>query len=283
MTISNETRLEVLQKIQISFVTKMQDFKNKGAQVELLNSPSWKELEQAWLYGNFERVETLLREFEKTVKNNFESYNKIMSETVEEQSKTAEHDLISNYIPNSLLISRNSYTSKKYTMSGIAITLADYGTRGGNDGGLLRTIALKMPGSGQLQMSGFKERDDEDQVRIAHSLLRMRLKNTYDLHVEGEGRGVSGGLSIFLAMMSTCNESPISNKLAVSGVLSLTGEVLPVGGLLGKLIGAYRNGIKTVILPKENQGAVVKFPNVLLEAIDVRYVSTVDEALKIVF
>ena len=85
------------------------------------------------------------------------------------------------------------------------------------------------------------------------------------------------------ALASLLKNKTIKQKLAMTGELSLTGQVLPIGGLKEKTVAAHRNGIKEIIIPKENLRDLDEIPENVKKGIKFHPVSSMDEVLKIVF
>ena len=91
--------------------------------------------------------------------------------------------------------------------------------------------------------------------------------------------GPSAGVALTVALVSALSDRPVRNDVAMTGEVTLTGRVLPIGGVKEKLLGAHRAGIKTVLIPKANEGDLEDLPAEVLRQLDVRTVETVDEAL----
>jgi ATP-dependent Lon protease len=126
----------------------------------------------------------------------------------------------------------------------------------------------------------------KDSVFNAASVIRMvtgKDVSNYDVHVNvvGGGRvdGPSAGAAITVSMLSAITKKPIRQDIAITGEISLLGQVKPVGGIIEKIYGAVQAGIKTVIIPKENKNDVPK--NV--DDIEIVSVSNINEILEIVF
>lgn len=91
--------------------------------------------------------------------------------------------------------------------------------------------------------------------------------------------GPSAGVAMTVALVSALSDQPVRSDVAMTGEVTLTGRVLPIGGVKEKLLGAYRAGIKSVILPKENEADLEDLPEEVLESLEVHPVETADEAL----
>jgi ATP-dependent Lon protease len=95
--------------------------------------------------------------------------------------------------------------------------------------------------------------------------------------------GPSAGVAMATALVSALSGTPVRSDVAMTGEVTLTGRVLPIGGVKEKLLGAHRAGIRTVLLPKENENDLEDLPAEVLAAMEVHGVETIDEALSIVF
>ena len=93
--------------------------------------------------------------------------------------------------------------------------------------------------------------------------------------------GPSAGVALVAALVSALSGVPVRADVAMTGEVTLTGRVLPIGGVKEKVLGAYRAGIRTVVLPKANEGDLEELPPEVLAQLDIRLVETVDEALAI--
>ena len=92
--------------------------------------------------------------------------------------------------------------------------------------------------------------------------------------------GPSAGVTLIVAMLSSLSGIPSRTDLAMTGEITLSGDVLPVGGLNEKLLAAKRQGISQILLPARNRKDIVELPAELLEGLELRYVRSVDEVLK---
>ena len=112
------------------------------------------------------------------------------------------------------------------------------------------------------------------------------MKHSLHLHVP-EGAtpkdGPSAGISITSALLSLALKKPIPKDFAMTGEITLTGEVLPVGGIREKLIAAQRVGVKSVILPKANQSDVKELPKHIPAGLKIHYAGRYDDVFKILF
>ncbi|MFC1658988.1 endopeptidase La [Pseudomonadota bacterium] len=162
-------------------------------------------------------------------------------------------------------------------------------------GDLLSIEALKFEGSGKLNITGKLGEVMQESVQAAFSYVRSKASifginakefNKYDFHVHvPEGAtpkdGPSAGIAICGALMSVISGAPVKKDVAMTGEITLTGKVLPIGGLKEKLLAALRGGIKTVIIPKENEKNLEDLPKKVVNKLNIKPVERVEDALKI--
>jgi ATP-dependent Lon protease len=161
-------------------------------------------------------------------------------------------------------------------------------------GGEILTIeAVKMPGKGRMSITGNLKDVMKESISAANSYVRARathfgikppLFEKTDVHVHvPEGAtpkdGPSAGVAMATAMISVLTGIPIRNDVAMTGEITLRGRVLPIGGLKEKLLAALRSGIKTVLIPKENEKDLADIPENVKAGLEIVPVSTVDEVL----
>jgi ATP-dependent Lon protease len=162
-------------------------------------------------------------------------------------------------------------------------------------GGELLTIeAVKMPGNGQLKLTGKLGEVMQESVQAAWTWVRSHTEalglaqdfyQTMDVHVHvPEGAtpkdGPSAGIAMVTALVSLVTEAPVKNTLAMTGEITLLGEVLPIGGLKEKLLAAVRGGIDTVLIPIGNQKDLQDLPQEIIKNLHIYPVGWVDEVLK---
>ena len=176
--------------------------------------------------------------------------------------------------------------SKVGVVNGLAWTAAG--------GELLNIEALSIPGKGELVYTGSLGEVMQESIRAAHSVVRSSAKkykikddlfNECDFHVHvPEGAtpkdGPSAGIGMATALMSVATKQQVRNEVAMTGELTLTGDVLPIGGLKEKMLAAIRSGAKEVIIPKGNKKDLVEFKKDIDGKIDVHMVSDIAEVFK---
>ncbi|MEA3048282.1 MAG: ATP-dependent Lon protease [Sphingomonadales bacterium] len=161
-------------------------------------------------------------------------------------------------------------------------------------GGELLTIeSVTVPGKGQIKTTGKLGEVMQESVQAAFSFVRARspsygvkpsIFGRKDIHVHlPEGAvpkdGPSAGVGMVTAIISTLTGIPVRRDVAMTGEVTLRGRVLPIGGLKEKLLAALRGGIKTVLIPAENEKDLAEIPATIREGLAIIPVSHVDEVL----
>ena len=93
--------------------------------------------------------------------------------------------------------------------------------------------------------------------------------------------GPSAGVAMCTALVSALTKVPVRSNVAMTGEITLRGEVLPIGGLKEKLLAAHRGGIDTVVIPKENERDLTEIPRNIKQNLDIRPVRWIDEVLDV--
>ncbi len=186
-------------------------------------------------------------------------------------------------------------------------------------GDVLTIEAIKIKGKGTLQLTGSLGEVMKESVRIAHSVVKILIDQKklhipasvipktlkeredhvnvdpsevykrYDLHIHvPEGAtpkdGPSAGITMVSAIASILSNKKVDNKIAMTGEVTLTGKVLPIGGLKEKLIAAYKAGVSKALIPVKNyERDLEDIPSEVKDNIKIIGVSNVDEVLKEVF
>ena len=162
-------------------------------------------------------------------------------------------------------------------------------------GDLLTIEAVKMPGRGNMKVTGNLRDVMKESIQAASSLVRSRsvmlgikptVFNTTDIHVHvPDGAtpkdGPSAGVAMTTAIVSLLTGNPVDREVAMTGEISLRGKVLPIGGLKEKLLAALRGGIKTVLIPEENEKDLDEIPENVKTGLKIVPVSDINEVLEI--
>ncbi len=164
-------------------------------------------------------------------------------------------------------------------------------------GDVLFIEATAMPGSGKLVITGQLGDVMRESAQAALSYVRANARkvapdteekwfSTHDIHIHVPAGAVpkdgpSAGVAMTVALVSLITGRPVRNDVAMTGEVTLTGQVLPIGGVKEKSLAAQRAGIKLVILPSRNEGDVEEIPKHERADIEFRYASKVREALEI--
>ena len=162
-------------------------------------------------------------------------------------------------------------------------------------GEILKIETATMPGKGRMQITGKLGDVMQESVKAAKSFVRSKCleygiipplfeKKDFHIHVP-EGAtpkdGPSAGIGMVTSIVSSITNIPVKRDVAMTGEVTLTGQVLPIGGLKEKLIAAHRAGIKQVLIPKENEKDLVDMPKKIIDDIKITPVENADEVLRI--
>ena len=162
-------------------------------------------------------------------------------------------------------------------------------------GEILKIETVTMPGKGRMQITGKLGDVMQESVKAAKSFVRSKCleygiipplfeKKDFHIHVP-EGAtpkdGPSAGIGMVTSIVSSITNISVRRDLAMTGEVTLTGQVLPIGGLKEKLLAAHRAGIKEVLIPKENEKDLVDMPKKITDEIKITPVEFADEVLKI--
>jgi ATP-dependent Lon protease len=162
-------------------------------------------------------------------------------------------------------------------------------------GEVLATEASLMDGKGRLTLTGKLGDVMQESAQAAMSYVRSRANllgverdfyRRFDLHIHvPEGAipkdGPSAGITMGTSIVSALTQIPVRSDVAMTGEITLRGKVLPIGGVKEKLLAAHRAGIKTIILPKDNEKDLSEIPQIIQEQLSINFVETMDEVLKI--
>ncbi|MNH49066.1 Lon protease [compost metagenome] len=161
-------------------------------------------------------------------------------------------------------------------------------------GDILTIEAIKMPGRGRMTVTGNLKEVMKESISAAASYVRSRAlsfgvkppvfeKTDIHVHVPDGATpkdGPSAGVAMTVAMVSVLTGIPIRKDIAMTGEITLRGRVTAIGGLKEKLLAALRSGVKTVLIPQENEKDLEEVPENVKSALEIVPISTADEALK---
>jgi len=173
---------------------------------------------------------------------------------------------------------------------GVATGLAwtEYG------GEILKIETVHMPGKGKMQITGKLGEVMQESVKAAKSYVRSKSldygiippvfeKKDFHIHVP-EGAipkdGPSAGIGMVTSIVSSITGIPVRKETAMTGEVTLTGQVIPIGGLKEKLLAAHRAGFKKVLIPRDNEKDLAEIPKKIKDEIEIILVACVDEVLK---
>ncbi len=162
-------------------------------------------------------------------------------------------------------------------------------------GELLLTESTLMPGKGRLTLTGKLGDVMQESAQAAMSYVRSKAEEfgiqkdfhrRTDVHVHvPEGSipkdGPSAGITLATALVSNLASVPTRRDVAMTGEITLRGKVLPIGGVKEKVLAAHRAGVKTIILPKDNEKDLADIPKPVLDVLEMHLVESMDEVLKI--
>jgi ATP-dependent Lon protease len=162
-------------------------------------------------------------------------------------------------------------------------------------GEILKIETVNMPGKGRMQITGKLGDVMQESVKAAKSFVRSKCleygiipptfeKRDFHIHVP-EGAtpkdGPSAGIAMATSIVSSITKIPVKREIAMTGEVTITGQVLQIGGLKEKLLAAHRAGIKEVIIPKDNEKDLVEIPKKVKDDIKITPVAYADEAIRL--
>ena len=162
-------------------------------------------------------------------------------------------------------------------------------------GELLSIESTIVPGKGRLIHTGQLGEVMQESIQAATTVVRSRAHalgieedfyQKYDIHVHvPEGAtpkdGPSAGVGMCTTLVSALTGIPVRADVAMTGEITLRGEVLPIGGLKEKLLAAHRGGITTVLIPEDNRKDLAEIPKNVKDKLDIRPVKWIDEVLEV--
>ena len=188
--------------------------------------------------------------------------------------------------PHKFRYQKTEATSEVGLVNGLAYTEAG--------GDMLTIEVIQLPGKGKLTVTGKLGDVMQESAQAAMSYVRSRAKllglapdfyEKLDIHIHvPEGAipkdGPSAGITMATALVSALTGKPVSKDVAMTGEITLRGNVLPIGGLKEKIFAAYRGGVKKIIIPQENGKDLRDIPKNILKNITVVEVTHADQVLR---
>jgi ATP-dependent Lon protease len=181
----------------------------------------------------------------------------------------------------------------KYHPPGVVTGLAFTPT----GGEILFVDATKMPGRGQLVLTGQLGDVMRESAQAASSIIRSRTGrwtvkpedfSKLDLHIHVPSGaipkdGPSAGIAILVAMTSVLLNRPVDPTIGMTGEITLSGRVLPIGGVREKVLAAHRAGLRKVVLPARNEPNLEEVPSEVRKEVEFVFVNQIDEVLDRIF
>ena len=162
-------------------------------------------------------------------------------------------------------------------------------------GEILKIEAVNMPGKGRMQITGKLGDVMQESVKAAKSFVRSKCleygiippvfeKKDFHIHVP-EGAtpkdGPSAGIAMVTSIVSSITKIPVKREIAMTGEVTITGQVLAIGGLKEKLLAAHRAGIKQVLIPKDNEKDLADIPKKVKDEVKITPVEFADEVIRL--
>ncbi|NIG99233.1 MAG: endopeptidase La [Buchnera aphidicola (Periphyllus acericola)] len=188
---------------------------------------------------------------------------------------------------------KKNYTIKNNKKNEIGEVIGLAWTKFGGE--LLKIQSVCISGKGKLSFTGYLGKIMKESIQTAITVIRTKIdilkipKDFYeknDIHVHiPEGAtpkdGPSAGISICTAITSSLTKNPVKKNFAMTGEITLNGNVMAIGGLREKILSAYQERIKNVIIPYENKKDLHKIPKKILSKIKIHLVKNIDEVFKL--
>jgi ATP-dependent Lon protease len=240
-------------------------------------------------------IQEIIRSYTKEsgVRNLEREISKIARKTVKKivAGEGNKIDINSNNLPDFLGIKKFKFGELEIEDKvGVATGLA-WTEHGGE---ILKIETVHMPGKGKMQITGKLGEVMQESVKAAKSYVRSKSldygiippvfeKKDFHIHVP-EGAtpkdGPSAGIGMVTSIVSSITGIPVKKDTAMTGEVTLTGQVIPIGGLKEKLLAAHRAGIKKVLIPRDNEKDLAEIPKKIIDEVEIILISSVDEVLK---
>ena len=209
---------------------------------------------------------------------------RILSRELENKSILVTREMIPDYLGP-----RRYYHEVTEAVDRVGVTTGLVWTQ--NGGEIIFIEATRMPGKSELILTGSLGEVMQESARAALSYLRANAEkfglpgdffDEHDIHIHVPAGaiskdGPSAGLTIALALVSLLQNRPAKRDLALTGEITLSGRLLPVGGIREKLLAAVRAGVRTVVLPEKNRVDVDSIAGDVLDSLEVVFVNSLEE------
>jgi ATP-dependent Lon protease len=207
-------------------------------------------------------------------------------------AKEAEKVVVDEQIVDDLLGRPKVHPEKAMREDQVGVTTGMYYTPVGGD--IMFVEASTMTGKGELVLTGQLGDVMKESARAAWTYARSHadrlgideeaFKRDLHIHVPAGSipkEGPSAGVAMATALVSALSGRPARHDIAMTGEITLSGRVLPIGGVKEKVLAAHRAGVKAIILPKDNEKDLADIPKNVLDALELSLVQTMDEVLKL--
>lgn len=204
-----------------------------------------------------------------------------------------EHNDLSSHIEKYLGHPKYDYMENYENVVGCVngISYTPYG------GEIVKVETVSFKGRGQVKTTGLLGNMIEESIDIAYSYLkshtqlfniRFELLNEFDYHVHLPSGGIkkdgpSAGVTIVTSIISLIKKIKISNDIAMTGEITLSGRILPVGGMKEKIIASLTNNIKTMFVPKDNYNEIIEYKDLYSDKLTIKFVENYKEIYRDLF
>jgi len=270
-------------------IAKLHLIRKKAAESGLENEPIIFDDEATMMIINSYTVESGVRDLERKIESLFRKIAKRKASDLE----IPEHvtcEIVREYLGP---VTRYKEQAMNSDCIGISTGLA-WTPAGGE---ILLIEVSSMPGSGKIELTGNMGQVMQESARIAIGYLKSRIADLVvepvdfskiDIHIHVPAGaiskdGPSAGLAILCALLSYFQARPVRSDTAITGEVTLSGRVLPVGGIKEKVLAAERAGISRVILPAKNEADILKLTTDVSLNLEIIYVSSFGDAAQLFF
>ncbi|HEY9162924.1 MAG TPA: endopeptidase La [Desulfomonilia bacterium] len=270
-------------------IAKLHLIRKKAAESGLENEPIIFDDEATMMIINSYTVESGVRDLERKIESLFRKIAKRKASDLEIPERVT-CEIVREYLGP---VTRYKEQAMNSDCIGISTGLA-WTPAGGE---ILLIEVSSMPGSGKIELTGNMGQVMQESARIAIGYLKSRIADLVvepvdfskiDIHIHVPAGaiskdGPSAGLAILCALLSYFQARPVRSDTAITGEVTLSGRVLPVGGIKEKVLAAERAGISRVILPAKNEADILKLTTDVSLNLEIIYVSSFGDAAQLFF